>query len=275
MTAARREPLIWLQLVGLAALPLELLLLLLLLAGSDPGGLPALERLLAWAIGALAPAVLLWRRPADPFSLLLVQVPLRARSTAQRTLLAAPTLAARLAGVMAGAVLLPVLWWIDARAALAGPVAPLADANRMLALLLTTPVLALMVWQLQQVLQAAALLYLPDEGLRGLTPLTQEQIEQQRLSLGLPLLLLEPLLNNAPPAPLEDRSPIEPAAVEDPPEPAEPAGQAEPAQATEPPEPTEAECPAPAAESTGAHPQPPAEIPGESDPADEPGQAET
>ena len=51
----RSEPLLWLQLIAVGVLPLEALLLLLLLAGSDPGPLPGLERLLCWAIGALAP----------------------------------------------------------------------------------------------------------------------------------------------------------------------------------------------------------------------------
>ena len=55
----RSEALLWIQLLGLAALPLELLLLLVLFAGADPGPVPALERLLVWGLGALLPAVLL------------------------------------------------------------------------------------------------------------------------------------------------------------------------------------------------------------------------
>jgi hypothetical protein len=281
VTAARREPLIWLQLVGLGALPLELLLVLLLLAGSDPGPLPALERLLAWAIGGLAPAVLLWRRPADPFSLLLVQVPLRARSIGQRTLMAAPALAPRLAGVIAGAGLLPVLWWIDARAALAGPLAPLPEANRMVALLLCAPLLAVIVWQVQQLAQAATLLYLTDARFRVLTPLTQEQLESQRLSLGLPLLLLDPLLNDAPtapPAPPVGRSPTEEPAGTDTDEPAEPAEAAEPPAPAETAEAAEAMDPAEEAaateEAANAPPRAAVEIPGQNDPADEPRQPE-
>ncbi len=194
MISARREALIWLQLLGAAALPLELLLLLLLLSAADPGPAPALERLLAWAIGALAPAVLLWKRPGDPFSLLLIQAPRQARSTAQRTVVAAPTLIPRLAGMVGAVVLLPALWWIDASAALAGPMAPLPDANRLVDLLLSLPLLAVMVWQMQQLAQALNLLLRSDQAFQSLTPLSEEQMEAQRLSLGLPLLLLEPLL---------------------------------------------------------------------------------
>lgn len=202
---ARREPLIWLQLLGAAALPLEVLLALLLLAGADPGPVPGLERLLAWAIGGLAPAVLLWKRPANPFSLLLVQAPPRALTPAQRTLLAAPTLMPQLAGVLAALVLLPGLWWIDQAAALAGPMALLPEANRLVALLLTVPVLAVMVWQIQQLVQAAGLLLSPSDPASSHAPLTTEQIESQRLCMGLPLLLLAPLSpaevpNSAPPA---------------------------------------------------------------------------
>jgi hypothetical protein len=197
---SRREPLIWLQLLGAAALPLEPLLVLLLLAGADPGPVPELERLLAWGIGALAPAILLWKRPADPFSLLLVQAPLRARSTAQRTLAAGPLLLPRLAAAAAAALLLPALWWIDAAAALAGPMALVPDASRLVALLLSVPLLAVMVWQIQQVVQSIGLLLRSPQELAGITPLTAEQLEAQRLCLGLPLLLLEPLVAAEPSA---------------------------------------------------------------------------
>ena len=264
MIAARREPLIWLQLLSAAALPLEVLLVLLLLAGADPGPVPGLERLLAWGIGALAPAVLLWKRPADPFSLLLVQAPLRARTPAQRTLSAGPLLLPRLAGVTAAALLLPALWWIDGAAALAGPMALLPDANRLVALLVTVPVLAVMVWQLQQLVQAIALLLRSPEAWAGLAPLTPEQIETQRLCLGLPLLLLEPLTSAEPvrkpevsartAPPVAEATPKQTPSPEPTPEPAEPeAPQLEQSEA-EPPE-SELSAPEPS-ESTSAEAAP-------------------
>ncbi len=191
---SRREPLIWLQLLGAVALPLELLLLLLLLAGADPGPVPGLERLLVWAIGGLATAILLWKRPADPFSLLLVRAPIRARSTAQRSLAAGPLLLPRLAAAAGAALLLPALWWLDAHAAMAGPMALVPDANRLVGLLLSVPLLAVMVWQIQQLVQAIALLLASPSALAGIAPLTAEQLEDQRLCLGLPLLLLDPLV---------------------------------------------------------------------------------
>ncbi len=114
----RSEPLLWLQLIALGAIPLELVLLLLLLAGADPGPAPALERLLAWGLGVLAPSLLLWRQPADCCSLLLVQVPLAGRSPLQRRLAGLQdALAARLLGVLGALGLLPLLWALDGRAA--------------------------------------------------------------------------------------------------------------------------------------------------------------
>ena len=128
----RSEPLLWLQLVALGAIPLELLGVLLVLAGADPGPLPGLERVLTWAIGVLGPAILLWRQPADICSLLLVQVPIKARSEAQRSLAALQSpLAVQLAMVLGAAALLPLFWWLDQHAALAAPLSPMAASPRL------------------------------------------------------------------------------------------------------------------------------------------------
>jgi hypothetical protein len=196
---ARREPMIWLQLLGAAAMPLELLLILLLLAGADPGPVPALERLLAWGLGALGPALLLWRYPADPFSLLVAQVPLRARSREQRRLSAWQSgITPRLLVISGAGLLLVAFWWLDANAALAGPLAPLPAANRLVLLLLSIPLLALLLWQWQQLGQALVLLTLSPASLESISPLSQQQLQEQRLCLGLPLLLLSPFVAQSP-----------------------------------------------------------------------------
>ncbi len=197
----RSEPLVWLQLIALGVFPLEVLVLLLLLAGNDPGPLPGLERVLCWAIGALAPALLLWRQPADPCSLLLAQVPQRGRRPLQRQLAAQPpSLAGRLGLVLVTALLLPLLWWLDNHAALAAPLAPFPDTPRLVALLMGTPLLALMVWQGQQVLQALGWLIRGKAGLpTTASPSASSDVtspaprSDQRLSPGLPLLLLPAL----------------------------------------------------------------------------------
>jgi len=194
VSSPRNEPLLWLQLLGLGVLPAEALLLLLLLAGSDPGPLPALERVLCWAVGSLAPALLLWRQPADVWSLLLVQVPLRGRTPIQRQLSSLQDTTLLRAGLVLGCTLsLPLLWWLDSQAALASAFSPLAGSPRLIALLLTAAVLALMLWQWQQLLQALWLLSRTPAQTATAVIMPLEQTAQVRLVIGLPLLLIEPL----------------------------------------------------------------------------------
>jgi hypothetical protein len=191
---ARSEPLLWVQLIGAGVLPLEGLLLLLLLAGSDPGPVPGLERFLCWGLGALAPTLLLWRRPADVWSLLLLQTPLRARRPLQQRLSRLQdNLGLRLGLALAGAISLPLLWWLDEHAAVASSLSPLSGSPRLVVLLLAALLLALMLWQWQQLLQALWLLSRSPEAVASARPLPQQELEEQRLCLGLPLLLLEPL----------------------------------------------------------------------------------
>jgi hypothetical protein len=184
---------LWLQLISLGVLPLEALLLLLLLGGQDPGPWPGLEKLLCWMLGALAPALLLWQRPADVWSLLLLQTPLRGRRPLQQRLSRLQEgLGLRLGLALGTLLLLPLLWWIDNHAALAHPYSPLSASPRLLALLLSAAVLAVMLWQWQQLLQAIWLLSRPMDTLTMVPTMTNEAMAQQRLSLGLPLLFLAP-----------------------------------------------------------------------------------
>ncbi len=203
----RSEPLLWLQLLGIAALPLEALAVLLLLAGSDPGPWPGLERLFTWGIGAVLPAVLLWRQPPDVFSLLLLQAPLRARRELQRRIGRLQEQPLLRLGLISGCLAeLLLLWWLDRHAALvAGPLAPLGADQRLLALLLSLPLLAVMLWQWQQILQSLWLLSRPAAAVEAVSPLSQAELEQSRLCLGLPLLLL-PLLQE----PLQEKPLQEP-----------------------------------------------------------------
>ena len=199
MNPARREPLLWLQLLGLAALPLEALLLLLVLAGADPGPFPGFERVLAWALGALAPAALFWRLPPDLWSLLLVQVPLRGRRPEQLRLSALQgTLLLKLIGAAGAVLLLPLLWWADASAGLAWAWSPFSASPRLVVLLVSVPLLALMLWQWQQLIQAVWMLTRPANLVDQTLPLTQAIAAETRLNAGLPLLLLPPLEIDAP-----------------------------------------------------------------------------
>jgi len=197
---ARREPLLFLQLLGIALWPLEALVLLLLLAGPDSGPFPAFERLLTWALGAVAPAVLFWKLPPDLWSMLLVQVPVRGRRAVQLRLSAMQTNGPLKAVAAAGAaLLLPLLWWLDLHAGLAWRWSPLAASPRLVALLVCVPVLALMQWQWHQLVQSVWMMSRSQNCLDQTLPLTQTQAAQDRLSLGIPLLLLPPFPSNAEP----------------------------------------------------------------------------
>jgi hypothetical protein len=137
---------------------------------------------------------LLWRRPADVWSLLLVQTPARGRRDLQRRLSALQdTVGLRLALALGAALLLVVLWRLDGAAALATALAPLPEAPRLVDLLLTAPILALMLWQWQQAIQSVWLLSRSHTVLEATPPLSPAELPQRRLSLGLPLLLPAPL----------------------------------------------------------------------------------
>ena len=198
---SRSEPLLWLQLIGLGAIPLELLLVLLLLAGSDPGPFPGLERVLTWAFGAVGPSVLLWRMAPDPFSLLLICTPVRLRTPDQLGFSQQPMgLPLKLLLASGTAFLLPLLWWLDTTSVLATSFALLPTPNRLAALVAVAPLLSLMVWQWQQVAQATLLLgrnqqpTLPPPGAGG-----PPAAPRQPLCLGLPWLRLPALTQAATP----------------------------------------------------------------------------
>ncbi len=195
----RTEPLLWIQLLGLAVLPLEALLLLLVLGGSDPGPVPLVEELLCWSLGAVTPALLLWRTPADVWSVLVAQVPARGRRDLQQRLSRLhDALPLKLLGPALGAVsLLPLLIRLDQKSAIAAPLWRPGHLPRPVALLLAALLLALMLWQWQQVVQALWLLTRSPSVVGSTTAMGLQEREESRLSLGIPLLLPSPLLFEA------------------------------------------------------------------------------
>ena len=192
--SSRREPLLWLQCLAIGAIPLEVLLLRLVLAGADVGPVPSLERLFIWAIGVLIPAFLLWQRSPDWGSLLLVRQPLTRRSPFQRQLSAGQTALPLKVLRAAGTIpLLLILWWIDGSALLVADLSPLHNGSRLGSLLLAAPLLALLLWQWQQLIQAAWLLTRDDSTISVLNPLNDSELQDSTTSFGLGLLKLEPL----------------------------------------------------------------------------------
>lgn len=210
----RSEPLLWLQCLALGAIPLELLLIRLVLAGADPGPVPGVERFLIWSVGVFAPAVALWRSPADWGSLLLVKQRLVSSSSDKqhRNTGANGALSSRIAVVTAVVTLLPVLWWLDDSAVLASEFSPVSGQSRLVTLLLVSPLLALIVWQVQQLIQAAALLFGSTARVAPAdSSFSSDAVTTQRTSLGLKLLNL-PALDWSEPA----TQPVRPKPAADP-----------------------------------------------------------
>ena len=192
--SSRREPLLWLQCLAIGAIPLEVLLLRMVLAGADFGPVPGLERVFTWAIGALVPAVLLWQRSPDWASFLLVRQPLAGRTDFQRQCSAAQSsLPIKVLGASGALLLLVLLWWIDGSALLISDLSPLHNGSRLGSLLLAAPLLSLLLWQWQQLIQAAWLLTREDRAVSALTPFTDADYQRSTASFGLGLLKLAPL----------------------------------------------------------------------------------
>ena len=190
----RNEPLLWLQLVAIGAIPLELQLLRLILAGSDLGPVPSVERLLCWGIAVVAPAVLLWRRPLDWGSLLLVRQPLTERTTWQRKIShCQDNLLLKVVGAAGAVLLLALFWWIDRSSLLIADLSPLRSGHRLQSLLIATPLLAVIFWQWHQLVQSIWLLTRPSMAIEGAIAMSDQQLEDSRFSLGLGLLRLESL----------------------------------------------------------------------------------
>ena len=196
----RSEPLLWLQCLALGAIPLELMLIRLLLAGADPGPVPGVERLLLWGLGVVAPAIALWKRPADWASLLVVRQKLSSRDRDQLQLSAAQQGPIGLISLVVASLALGLLiGWLDDSAVLTAEFSPVLGQSRLETLLLCIPVLALIVWQVQQLAQAGSLLLgLGKSDSASEAIFTTEMLRQQRTSLGLQLLQLPRLSWPAP-----------------------------------------------------------------------------
>ena len=190
---SRREPLLWLQCLAIGVIPLELLLIRMVLAAADPGPIPPLERLFTWGVGVLAPTLALWKRPADWASLLILRLPISNRSLEQQQLSSRQRgFSSNAAFALGAAALLPVIWFLDDSAGLIHELSPVQGSSRLVTLMLCIPLLALIVWQVQQLVQAVILLSSKKE-IQTLEPLNSEQLHEERTSFGLQVLRLAPL----------------------------------------------------------------------------------
>ena len=191
---ARSEPLLWLQLLSIGVIPLELLLLRLVLAGSDPGPVPSLERVFIWMVAVLAPSIALWRRPADWGSLLFISLPGRGRTTTQRKLSGLQNDLFNRLGLVTGSVaLLCGFWWLDLSSVIVHDFSPMQGSSRLIILLTCIPLLALLLWQWHQLIQCLWLISRSDRALSDASEFSEEDLREKRLSLGLGLLKLKQL----------------------------------------------------------------------------------
>jgi len=102
---------------------------------------------------------------------------------------------------MSAVILLPVLWGLDNSAVLASEFSPVSGQSRLVTLLLVSPLLALIVWQAQQLVQAAVQLLGSTATDGSADPAFRaDAVATQRTSLGLQLLNI-PSLDWQEPAP--------------------------------------------------------------------------
>ncbi len=212
LTFSRREPLLWLQILAFGVIPLELILLRLVLGGSEVGPIPTLERILIWAISVLFPTLKLWEKPADWASLLLIRHSVKKRSEKQLKLSNLQVHPINQLSLLLGCLsLLVILWKIDESAILVYPYSPLKDSSRVITLLISIPLLTIILWQWHQSTQSIWLLTRDQESLDQTIPLSQENLEEQRTSLGLGILNMKELIPSSSifPLPIKPQKPSE------------------------------------------------------------------
>jgi hypothetical protein len=137
---------------------------------------------------------LLWKRQPDWGSLLLVRLPRRGRSQLQHQLSRdLQTLPVRLIAAAGVLPILIVLWWIDASALLVDDLTPFSTGSRLGSLLLAAPLLTLLLWQWQQLVQALSLLIRSSNTAAADSVPDEADLQESCLSLGLAVLQLQPL----------------------------------------------------------------------------------
>ncbi len=205
--SARREPLLWIQLLAIGIIPLELLLLRLILAGADLGPIPTLERITVWILAVLTPTISLLKRPADWASLILVKLPTNKRSKTQLQLSNQQKEIIPQAALIIGAIVLLIIFWrIDTSAVIVNHLSPLKDNSRLSILFTSIPLLAIITWQWHQLSQSIWLLSKSPNDLLNTPSISEKELKESRLCLGLGILSINQLSET----PSDDSVSIEP-----------------------------------------------------------------
>ncbi|HRD41990.1 MAG TPA: low-complexity tail membrane protein [Prochlorococcaceae cyanobacterium AMR_MDS_5431] len=186
------ESLLWFQLLGGTFLPIEALLILLTWSSTHENPLPTLYRLLTWFLGVLLPTIVLWYRPLDCWSLLVVQVPIRNRSLQQQALsLLRYPLWLKL---LQASISLPLLMLIEKLDELSAQIITLSifqDIPGSFGVSLSIILLILITYQWQQFIYAAWLMLTGNKHYY-IDQLNEDQVREtesleRTLSLGLPI----------------------------------------------------------------------------------------
>ncbi|NEO32343.1 MAG: low-complexity tail membrane protein [Symploca sp. SIO3C6] len=174
-----KEPLLWIHLAGLAALPLALEVVWLGLAIGDPIVPVPMELMLVAAIGVLPVLWMQLTRPFDIFSILVIAIKPEKLTQEQRSILSLfKTKANPVLTIAAGVLMLWVLWQIYRVAPLAATVTHLAPGWRLVGLLGAGLAFGVSNLFLQVPLSVGQVLFTSESAFAATEPYPLEQIRQ-------------------------------------------------------------------------------------------------
>ncbi len=192
--SVRNEPVLWIQLIGIGAIPLECILLALILGGAHLGPLVELQRLIISFIAIILPTISFLKRPADWGSLLIIKIPLVKRSIIQRQLSSTQNhLATQISLILGGLLLIFLFREIDKLAFVFNEISPFKNNLRITNVLLSIPLLSLMLWQWHQLSQSIWILTRSKVDIDKADYFSNKEIIKQRLSPGFECLPINEL----------------------------------------------------------------------------------
>ncbi len=189
-----KEPILWIQLLGLGFIPLEFILLRLILAGSPLGPIPEIGRILILIISIIVPSIALYKKPADWASFLFLKLPLKGRSIKQHQINNLQLNIVPKLCFLSGVIFITCCFWLtDQSALLLAAISPFHSFSRIINLIFSIPILFLVVWQWHQLCYSIWLLTRSDEVLDKTEYLTSQQILKNQLCLGIDASILRKL----------------------------------------------------------------------------------
>ncbi len=184
--STRKEPIIWIQLLGVGFIPLEFLLIRLILAGAPIGPIPTIERLIITIIGIITPTIVLCKKPADWASFVFFKLPLKGRSINQHQINSLQLNFLPKLSFLAGIIIIIYCFWLtDKSALLLSAISPFHNFSRIINLSFSIPLLFLIVWQWHQLAFSIWLLTKSEDSLNASEYLTSKQILSTQLCIGL------------------------------------------------------------------------------------------